>query len=154
MTRSEFVQKAAIAIHSQSVSPDVRRTWQEAEALAAAFPGVWETPTQNAAPKASGGGGGGMTFPNFGATKNEPIHGANEKDIRYYAKAALRTLADESKSRWHDKSRAELAAYVNELERQGKDASEFAQRKEDDGRRAPPMAQTTDPLDDGSDVPF
>jgi hypothetical protein len=49
---------------------------------------------------------------------------------------------------------AQLALYIAELERQGKDASEFAQRK-DDGRRAPPMAQTTDPLDgDGSDIAF
>lgn len=152
MTRSEFVQKAAIAIHSQSVSPDVRRTWQEAESLAAAFPGVWETPTQNAAPKASGGGAG--TFPNFGKSKNEPIHGASENDLRYYAGAALRSLADESKSRWHDKSRAELAAYVNELERQGKDASEFAQRKEDDGRRALPMGRPDPMADDDGGVPF
>lgn len=151
MTRNEFVQKAAIAIHSQSVSPDVRRTWQEAEALAAAFPGVWETPTQNAAPKASGGGAG--TFPPFGQSKGEPIHGASERTLRFYAGAALRSLSDPSKERFHDKERASLAAYVNELERQGKDASEFAQRK-DDGRRAPPMAQTTDPLADSGDIPF
>lgn len=121
-------------------------SWREAEALAAAYPGIWETPTQNAAPKASGGGAG--TFPPFGQSKGEPIHGASERTLRFYAGAAVRSLGDESKARFHDKERALLAAYVNEMERQGFDASEFAQRKQDDGRRAPPMAQTTQE-DDG-----
>ena len=145
MTRSEFIHLAALGAFKQGF----KDPWGEAQNLANAAPaGTFDAQTRSA--PASGGGAG--TFPPFGQSKGEPIHGASEKTLRFYAGAALRSLSDPSKERFHDKERASLAAYVNELERQGKDASEFAQRK-DDGRRAPPMAQTTDPLGDDS-IPF
>ena len=142
MTKSEFVQQAALGAFKQGF----KDPWGEAQSLANAAPAGTFDQAQQSAPKASGGGGAGV-FPPFGQSKGEPIHGASEKTLRFYAGASLRTLADAAKERFHDKERALLAAYVNELERQGKDASEFAQRKEDDGRRAPPMAQITE--DDG-----
>ena len=153
MTRSEFVQKAAIAIHSQSVSPDVRRTWQEAEALAAAFPGVWETPTQNAAPKASGGGAG--VFPNFGKSKGAPIAGASQNDLRYYAGAAIRSIEDASKARFLDSNKAQLASYIAEMERQGLDASEFKQvPAQDRGIEHERRPLPGDPAPSDDDIPF
>jgi len=143
VTKSEFIQQACLGAFKQGF----KNPWGEAQSLANLAPaGTFDTATRSA--PASGGGAG--VFPPFGQSKGEPIHGASEKTLRFYAGAALRSLSDPSKERFHDKERASLAAYVNELERQGKDASEFAQRK-DDGRRAPPMAQTTDPLE--SDLP-
>lgn len=65
-----------------------------------------------------GGDEGGMRFPNYGRSKNGPIVGATEQDLEYYANGARRSLADPSKSRWHDKERALLAAIEAELARQ------------------------------------
>lgn len=135
MTKSEFIQQAALGAFKQGF----KDPWGEAQNLANAAPaGTFDAATRSA-PAASGGG---MTFPNFGATKNAPVAGASERDLRYYAHAAVRTLSDSAQSKWHEKERARLDAYIAELERQGKDASEFKQQQ-DDGRRAPPMAQTT-----------
>lgn len=152
MTKSEFIQQACLGAFKQGF----KDPWGEAQSLANAAPAGMFDQAQQSPPKASGGGAaGGMTFPNFGATKNAPVAGAAERDLRYYAHAAVRTLSDSAQSKWHGKERARLDAYIAELERQGKDASEFKQApKQDDGRRAPPM-QTTDPLDgDGSDIAF
>lgn len=141
MTRNDFIQRTAIAMRSNGRGHI--ESWTDATQLADAAPaGTFDAQTATRSAPASGGGGAG-TFPPFGQSKGEPIHGASEKTLRFYAGASLRSLADPSKERFHDKERALLAAYVNELERQGKDASEFAQRK-DDGRRAPPMAQEDD----------
>lgn len=73
------------------------------------------------APAAPAGdaGGDGMRFPNYGRSKNAPIFGASQQDLEYYANGARRSLADPSKSRWHDKERALLAAIDAELARQG-----------------------------------
>ena len=76
-------------------------------------------------PAASGGGaaaGGdtsGGVFPNYGRSKGGPIRGATQGDLEYYANGARRSLNDPSKSRWHDKERALLAAIEAELARQG-----------------------------------
>lgn len=69
---------------------------------------------------ASGGGGGGDggTFPNYGRSKGGPIRGATMQDLEYYANGARRSLADPSKSRWHDKERALLASIEAEIARQ------------------------------------
>jgi hypothetical protein len=40
------------------------------------------------------------------------------QDLEYYANGARRSLADPSKSRWHDKERALLAAIEAEIARQ------------------------------------
>jgi hypothetical protein len=85
--------------------------------------------TPEAAPAArrasSGGGGGGgggggdvSVFPNYGRSKGGPIRGATMQDLEYYANGARRSLADPSKSRWHDRERALLASIEAEIERQ------------------------------------
>lgn len=56
-------------------------------------------------------------FPNFGGLKGKPIRGAPAKDLEYYSNAARRSLKDPSKARFHDKERANLAAYEAELAR-------------------------------------
>ena len=76
--------------------------------------------------------GGGMVFPNYGRSKGAPIAGASRQDLEFYANGCRRTLDDPSKSRWHDKERALLAAIEAELARNGDSASSF-----DDGRPPP-----------------
>jgi hypothetical protein len=61
---------------------------------------------------------GGMVFPPYGRSKGAPIVGASVGDLEYYASGARRSLADPSKSRWHDKERQLLAAIEAELARQ------------------------------------
>ncbi len=78
----------------------------------------------SAAPRAarsSGGGGGGdepTVFPPYGRAKGMPIRGASTNDLEFYANGSRRSLADPSKSRWHDKERVMLAAIEAELARQ------------------------------------
>lgn len=57
-------------------------------------------------------------FPPFGGLKGQPIKGAPAKDLEYYSNAARRSLKDPSKARFHDKERANLAAYEAEMARQ------------------------------------
>lgn len=70
------------------------------------------------APKPSSQGNG-MLFPNFGRAKGKPVFGADKKDLEFYANSAQRSLDDPSKSRWHEKERALLAAIEAEMQRQG-----------------------------------
>lgn len=58
------------------------------------------------------------TLPPYGKGKNGPIAGASLGDLDYYANGCRRTLADESKQRFHDKERGMLAAIEAELARQ------------------------------------
>lgn len=70
---------------------------------------------------AGGGGGGGdepTVFPPYGRAKGMPIRGASQNDLEFYANGSRRSLADPSKSRWHDKERVMLAAIEAELARQ------------------------------------
>lgn len=75
-----------------------------------------------AAPRrASSYGGGGSevsVFPNYGRSKGAPIEGASMQDLEFYANGARRSLGDPSKSRWHDRERALLAAIEAEIARQ------------------------------------
>lgn len=74
-----------------------------------------------AAPQASrppAGGGDGMLLPNYGRSKGQPVSGASIQDLEFYANGARRSLADPSKSRWHDKERQLLAAIEAEIARQ------------------------------------
>jgi len=66
----------------------------------------------------SAGGGDGAVFPNYGRSKGGPIRGASMGDLEYYANGARRSLGDPSKSRWHDRERALLAAIEAEIARQ------------------------------------
>jgi hypothetical protein len=67
-----------------------------------------------------GGGGGGeiSVFPNYGRSKGGPIQGASMQDLEYYANGARRSLADPSKSRWHDREKQLLASIEAEIARQ------------------------------------
>ncbi|RYZ37364.1 MAG: hypothetical protein EOO71_28235, partial [Myxococcaceae bacterium] len=67
---------------------------------------------------AGGGGGDGMTLPNYGRSKGAPVYGASLQDLEFYANGARRSLADPSKSRWHDKERQLLASIETEIARQ------------------------------------
>lgn len=61
----------------------------------------------------------GAVFPNYGKAKGCPISGASERDLRYYAAGAQKSLRDPGKSRWHAKE-LELLGHINdELKRQG-----------------------------------
>jgi hypothetical protein len=75
---------------------------------------------------AGGGGGGGggevSLLPNYGRSKGAPIQGASMQDLEYYANGARRSLGDPSKSRWHDRERALLAAIAAEIARQRGDS--------------------------------
>jgi hypothetical protein len=66
----------------------------------------------------SSGGGSGMVFPPYGRSKGMPIAGASMQDLEFYANGSRRSLADPSKSRFHDKERTLLAAIEEEIARQ------------------------------------
>ena len=57
----------------------------------------------------------GAVFPNYGRSKGMPVAGASVQDLEFYANGCRRSLADESKARWHDKERQLLAAIEAEL---------------------------------------
>ncbi len=101
---------------------------------------------------------GGPTFPNFGSLKGQPISGASVKDLRFYAHAAVRSLGDPSKARFHDKERANLAAYNAEIVRQGQptqiveNPAPPAQDPRDE--QVPQGGGDADGGPDSSDIPF
>lgn len=66
----------------------------------------------------SSGGGDGMIFPPYGRSKGMPVSGASMQDLEFYANGSRRSLADPSKSRWHDKERQLLGAIEAEIARQ------------------------------------
>lgn len=63
-------------------------------------------------------GGDGTLLPNYGRSKGMPVYGASLQDLEFYANGARRSLADPSKSRWHDKERQLLASIEAEIARQ------------------------------------
>lgn len=74
-----------------------------------------------AAPAASrppAGGGEGLSLPNYGRSKGQPVSGASVQDLEFYANGARRSLADPSKARWHDKEKQLLSAIEAEIARQ------------------------------------
>lgn len=81
-------------------------------------------------------------FPNYGRSKGEPIAGATTEDLEYYATGARRTLADPSKSRWHPKEQALLAAIE----------AEIARPTDPSFGEPPPDSGPTGPTDE--DIPF
>lgn len=68
--------------------------------------------------EAAPSGDRGLVFPPYGRSKGAPIAGASVQDLEYYMAGSRRSLDDPSKSRWHDKERALLAAMEAELGRQ------------------------------------
>ena len=103
---------------------------------------------QSSAPsRAPTGGGDGMLLPNYGRSKGMPVSGASLQDLEFYANGARRSLADPSKSRWHDKERQLLAAIEAEIARQrGEEPSSSSSSSGAFGDEPPP------PGDD--DAPF
>ncbi|AFE07828.1 hypothetical protein COCOR_07937 [Corallococcus coralloides DSM 2259] len=88
--------------------------------VAASAP-AYRRPASSGAPSGGGGGGGGgdgTLLPNYGRSKGAPVYGASLQDLEFYANGARRSLADPSKSRWHDKERQLLAAIETEIARQ------------------------------------
>lgn len=78
-------------------------------------------PGRRAPPPSSGGGGGGgggEIFPPYGRSKGMPIRGATMQDLEFYANGSRRSLADQTKARFHDKERVMLAAIEAEIARQ------------------------------------
>lgn len=148
MTKSEFIQQACLGAFKQGF----KDPWGEAQNLANAAPaGTFDAQARSA--PASGGGAG--TFPNFGKSKNAPISGASQNDLRYYAGAAIRSIEDASKARFLDSNRAQLASYVAEMERQGFDASEFKQAPaQDRGIEHERRPLPGDPAPSDDDIPF
>lgn len=70
------------------------------------------------AARGAGGAGGGLCFPNYGKSKNQPVMGATQQDLTYYASGAQRSLDDPGKERFWGKERALLDAINAELRRQ------------------------------------
>jgi hypothetical protein len=88
-----------------------------AQANGYVHPSQVKAPAPAPAPRqaSSSGGGGVAVFPPYGRSKGMPIKGASMQDLEFYANGCRRTLADESKSRWHEKERALLAAIEEEM---------------------------------------
>jgi len=131
-----------------------------AASASAPAPSVFTPPTRRAP-----AGAGPTNFPNYGRSKGAPIEGATVDDLEYYANGARRSLADPSKSRFHDKERALLAAIEAELA--GRDATDRRPRGPavDDAYEpprptgpsyssAPPDDLEPPPLDDEDIPPF
>jgi hypothetical protein len=106
----------------------VRIGWaaaDEVEGFVLELPGlrIGGEPEKSQPARSSGGGrdfgGGGGVFPPYGRSKGQPIRGAEMSQLQFYADRARQTLADPSKSRWHDKERELLAALEAEMDRQG-----------------------------------
>lgn len=125
MTKSEFIQNAAIQYAMKGVDPAA--AWQKAADLAGAAPQnvAWEANTSkppSSASKSSKKSSGSVpmptNFPNYGRGKNGPIRDASAEDLDYYANGARKTLADAGKAHFHDRERALLEAIDAEIQRQ------------------------------------
>lgn len=71
--------------------------------------------SQSSGGQRGGASGGPTTFPGYGKAKGQPIEGASQDDLHFYANGARRSLADPAKSRFHDAERALLTAIEAEL---------------------------------------
>lgn len=86
-------------------------------------------------------------FPNYGRHKGEPIAGADDDTLDYYENGARRTLDDASKSYFHAKEEALIAAI--EAERNGRGGGRGGGT---DDWRGPPPQDSGGPSDE--DIPF
>ena len=103
--------------------------------------------------EAAPSGDRGMVFPPYGRSKGAPIAGASMQDLEYYIAGSRRSLDDPSKSRWHDKERALLAAMEAEVARQRAGGSSGPAGTDDDyGEEPPDEYSGSAPPDD--DIPF
>jgi hypothetical protein len=116
-------------------------------------------PPQARRPPPPASAGDGPVFPNYGQSRGQPVAGATQRDLEFYASGCRRTLADPAKSRFHDKERVLLAAIEAELARQGaggapagrsQGAPSYAPR----GDSAPPGDDFGAPDYTDDDIPF
>jgi hypothetical protein len=111
---SDILKAAAwSALVNASDAHSADRTKSNAQGLSDAAK-AWARASGEPAPVAVPSSGG-LTFPNYGRSKGQPVAGASREDLQFYLRGCERTLADESKSRWHDKERALAAAIEAEL---------------------------------------
>lgn len=94
------------------------------EARSSALSSTFSSPS-SAAP-------GEPVFPPYGRSKGQPIHGATQQDLEFYANGSRRSLADPGKARWHEKERALLAQIEAEMTRQGFGSAEPPPPGDDD----------------------
>jgi hypothetical protein len=97
-----------------------------------------------------------MVFPNYGRSKGAPIAGASMQDLEFYANGCRRSLNDPSKSRWHDKERALLAAIEAEIARQRGGEGGGSGGGGGGGRRGGGYSNESEPPppSDGDHIPF
>lgn len=88
----------------------------------------------------------GAVFPNYGRAKGKPIAGAGLEDLEFYAAAARRSLADPSKSRWHDKERALLELIDAEIHGGRFDAQKAVGEVPNDADEPPPHGDEDAPF--------
>jgi hypothetical protein len=60
----------------------------------------------------------GACFPKFGRASGAPIHGADPKDLAFYAERARENLKNPEKAQWHARDKALLDAIAAETKRQ------------------------------------
>lgn len=121
-------EEMALVVESQSASPVAQRTDDLKAKLAASVALVnkhlgqattTSTATVTAAPRPAprATSGGPVALPNYGKHKGEPISGADMATLEFYANGARRSLADETKARWHAREQALLDALMDEMAR-------------------------------------
>lgn len=93
----------------------------------------------------------GAKFPNYGTAKNQPVAGATKRDLEFYRGGCVRTLADPSKSNFHERDRQLLAAIDDELSRHGRSAAR--DESAGDMHRHNEQAGNGDPLDNDEPPP-
>jgi hypothetical protein len=79
----------------------------------------WKPPPPAGATQTQESSNGPTVFPPFGRSKGTAIRGAAIDTLRFYEGAAVRTLADPAKARFHTKEQALLDVIRAELRRQG-----------------------------------
>ena len=84
-----------------------------AQRTATTRPATTARPTAQAKPAPSG-----VTFPNYGRAKGQPVAGASMQDLEFYANGARRSLADPAKERFHASEQRLLDAIEAEQRRQ------------------------------------
>lgn len=116
MTRDEAWVKLKAAANAFAMEPNDAKVGQSLSQAAKDWASVngYVLVVGGVAPASTG-----AVFPNYGNAKGQAVRGAAVKDLKFYRGGCERTLADESKSRWHEKERALMAAIDDELARQG-----------------------------------
>lgn len=111
--------------------------------------------TQQPRPASKPTGNGPTTLPNYGRSKGLPIAGAAVAELEFYANGARRSLADPSKSRFHEKEQALLDALTAEIQRQSGGVNGRAgDDRQSDGSRPGEDDQNEPPPPGDEDAPF